>query len=97
MKLTNVKIYLEEEKLSVVCDLLIQETEDTHTHPDSPITLTVKEIEVTKIHSVDYVAMDCVDIDLTQRFKKDTQLTRKLENALIEEVEYKNLSELNAA
>jgi hypothetical protein len=94
MKLTNVRIYLEEEKLSCVVDLLIEETEDTHTHPDSPITLTVKEIEVTKIHSVDYVAMECVDIDLTQRFKKDGQLTRKLENALIEEVEFKSIDEL---
>jgi hypothetical protein len=97
MKLTNVRIYLEEEKLSCVVDLLIEEMPNASTHPDSPIVLTSKEIEVTKIHSVDYVAMDCVDIDLTQRFKKDTQLSRKLENALIEEVEYKSLDELIAA
>ena len=97
MRLNNIQLFLEEHKLNCCVDLLFEETEDTSTHPDSPITLTVKNIEVLKVHSVDYLAMDCVDIDLTQRFKKDVQLSRKLEAAIIEEVEYKSMEELKAA
>lgn len=97
MTLNNLTVILEGltfGNMAVRCDILFNQEPDVLTHEDNPVTSFVTNITVTKIHSVELAAFDKIGIDLTKNFLRDSQLKAYLENAIVDEVEFKSITEL---
>ncbi len=100
MKLENILVRIEGGtlgNLAVICDLLINDEEDSSSHPDNPTPSLVQTIQVIKIHSVELIAFDKVGITMTYIYNKDKQLKELLEDAIIEEIEFIPIDKLKAA
>lgn len=83
--------------LIVSCDLKISDYEDAASHPDAMIKSIVTDIEVEEIHSVEFHVFNKVGVTMTWKFKNDRELKQRLEAAIIEETEFKNLRDLKNA